>query len=341
MSARTRRPREILMAHGSGGRLTQDLVREIFLSRLNNSALAPLEDAACLTIGGERLAFTTDSFVVTPIVFPGGDLGKLAVCGTVNDLAVMGARPVALSAGFVMEEGLPFATIERLVDSMALACKEAGVAIVTGDTKVVERGACDQVFINTAGIGALDGPLPEGGQCVRAGDRVLISGPIADHGTAVLSARNDLRFESTIESDCAQVWGLVRDLLQAVSGVRWMRDPTRGGVATVLNELVAGRSIGIELLEEAIPVRAGVRALTDILGLDPLYVASEGRVVVVVDQASAGPALNALRAHPQGRYAAEIGRVVDEAAGTLVLRTRVGGRRILDLLSGEQLPRIC
>ncbi len=341
MSDRTGRPDEILLAHGSGGKMTQDLVRSLFVSRFGNPVLAPLEDAARLEIGSVRIAFTTDSFVVSPITFPGGDLGKLAVCGTVNDLAVMGARPIALSAGFLLEEGLPMTDLERLVDSMRDACEEVGVSIVTGDTKVVERGGLDRVFINTAGVGLLEDPLPTGSASVRPGDRVLISGTIADHGMAVLSVRNDLRFETPIESDCAPVWGMVKPLLAGVPGVRWMRDPTRGGVATTLNELVQDSAFGIELDEESIPMKPGVRALAEILGLDPLYVASEGRILVVVAPERAGAALDLLRRHPQGGGSAEIGRIVASPPGLLTLRTRIGGTRILDLLSGEQLPRIC
>jgi hydrogenase expression/formation protein HypE len=341
MSERTGRPDEILLSHGSGGRLTQELVHALFLPRIGNPALAPLEDAARLTIGAQRLAFTTDSFVVSPIVFPGGNLGKLAVCGTVNDLAVMGARPVALSAGFLLEEGLPIQILETLIDSMREVCEEVGVPIVTGDTKVVEKGGLDRVFINTAGIGVLEEPLPSGASAVQPGDRVLISGTIADHGMAVLSVRNDLKFEAGIESDCAPVWGIVHSLLSCVPGVRWMRDPTRGGVATTLNELVQGSTFGIELNEESIPMKAGVRALAEILGLDPLYVASEGRFLAVIAGERAQDALELLRSHPSGAGAAEIGRVVPRPPGRLTLRTRVGGTRILDLLSGEQLPRIC
>lgn len=341
MSDARGRADEILLSHGSGGRLTQELVRSLFLPRLDNPALAPLEDAARLSIGSTRIAFTTDSFVVSPITFPGGDLGKLAVCGTVNDLAVMGARPLALSAGFLLEEGLQTAVLAQLVDSMNAVCDEVGVPIVTGDTKVVERGSLDRIFINTAGIGLLEDPLPEGASAVVPGDCVLVSGTIAEHGMAVLSVRNDLRFETPIESDCAPVWRMVRSLLAAVPGVRWMRDPTRGGVATTLNELVEGRPFGIELDEAKIPVSPGVHALAEILGLDPLYVASEGRFLVVVAAGSASRALEILRSDPAGSSATEIGRVVEEPGGSLVLRTRIGGTRILDLLTGEQLPRIC
>jgi hydrogenase expression/formation protein HypE len=337
------RDREILLAHGSGGRMTQALVRDLFLPAFDNPALALLEDSARVDVGGgRRVAFTTDTFVVSPIFFPGGDLGKLAVCGTVNDLAVVGARPIALSAGFVLEEGLLIEDLERIVASMRRTAEDVGVAIVTGDTKVVERGACDRVFINTSGIGVLDPPLPTGVETVRRGDRVIVTGPLADHGMAVLAARNDLRFDATIESDCAPLYDLIRVVLAAIpEGVRWMRDPTRGGFGTVLNELAAGRSFGVEIDEDAIPFRAEVRALSEILGLDPLYVACEGRAVIVVDAMCEERALSALRAHPLGREAVGAGRIVSDPAGRVILKTSIGGRRIVEVPSGEQLPRIC
>ncbi len=331
----------ILLAHGAGGRMTGRLVREIFLRHFSNEALARLEDAACLSAGAARIAFTTDSFVVTPIVFPGGDLGKLSICGTVNDLAVMGARPIALSAGFVIEEGLPMATLDRIAASMQAVCAEIGVPVVTGDTKVVERGSCDQVFINTAGVGLLEEPLPQGAAAVRPGDRVIVSGGIADHGIAVMAARNDLRFETTIESDCAPVLSATRALLESGAAVRWMRDPTRGGIATTLCELTSGAPFAIEIAEERIPLRPAVLALAEILGLDTLYVPSEGRFLAVVDAADVDRALAALRADPAGRESVEIGEVIADPPGRLLLRTRIGGHRILDMLTGDQLPRIC
>jgi len=334
--------REILLAHGGGGRMTHALVRDLFLHAFDNPALAPLEDAARIDVTSGSIAFTTDSFVVSPVVFPGGDLGKLAVCGTVNDLAVCGARPIALSAGFLLEEGLPMPLLESIVASMRRTCEEVGVKIVTGDTKVVERGGLDQIFINTAGIGVLAPPLPSGAATVRPGDCILVSGPLADHGMAVLSARNELRFDTTIESDCAPLWDLICALLAAVpNGVRWMRDPTRGGFGTVLNELAAGRDFGIEIEEAAVPFRPEVRALSEILGIDPLYVACEGRVVVVVEPGSAELALATMRSHPLGREATQTGRIVCDPAGRVVLRTRIGGTRIVEVPSGEQLPRIC
>lgn len=335
--------REILLAHGSGGRMTQALVRDLFLPAFDNPALAMLEDAARVEVGGgRRIAFTTDTFVVSPIFFPGGDVGKLAICGTVNDLAVVGARPVALSAGFVIEEGLPMGDLERVVASMRKTAEEAAVAIVTGDTKVVERGACDRLFINTSGIGVLDPPLPTGIDSVRPGDSVIVTGPLGDHGMAVLVARNDLRFDTAIKSDCAPLHDLIHALLDWMpDGVRWMRDPTRGGVGTVLNELAAGHAFGVELEETRIPFRPEVRALAEILGLDPLYIACEGRAAIIVDGALAEGALRLLRSHPLGRDAAIVGRIVPAPPGRVVMKSAIGGTRMIEVPTGEHLPRIC
>lgn len=341
MRERRRSEDLILLAHGSGGRLTHRLVRDLFLRHFANDLLAPLEDAARLSVGGVRLAFTTDSFVVTPISFPGGDLGKLSICGTVNDLAVMGARPIALSAGFVIEEGFPIDRLDAIAASMQAVCVEVGVSIVTGDTKVVERGGCDQLFINTAGVGVLEEPLPQGAGAVRPGDQVIVTGSLADHGIAVMAARNDLGFDARIESDCAPIVSAARALLESGIPVRWMRDPTRGGLATTLNELTAGAPFAIEIDEDRIPVRREVQALSDILGLDPLYVPSEGRFVAVVEGSSADRALAALQSDPAAREAAVIGAILADPPGRLLLRTRVGGGRILEMLTGDQLPRIC
>lgn len=331
----------ILLGHGSGGRLSHRLIKELFLPAIGGEKLAPLADAAILPQSPGELAFTTDSFVVTPVEFPGGDLGRLAVCGTVNDLAVMGARPLYLSAGFLIEEGLPLDLLQRLLGSMRAAAEEAGVEIVTGDTKVVEHGACDQLFINTSGIGRLEEPRWHGLGAVRPGDRVIVSGTIGDHGLAVLACRNDLHFESPIRSDCAPLWTLVDSLRRGGIGVRWMRDPTRGGLGTTLNELVEDQPFGVRLEETAISVRPEVRALADILGLDPIYVANEGKLVAVVPAESEGAALATLRAHPLGAEAVVIGTVVADHPGRVVLATRVGGTRLVDMLTGDQLPRIC
>jgi len=334
-------PDRILLGHGSGGRLSHDLVRDVFLSAFGGTHLPLLEDSARLQIGGARLAFTTDSFVVSPLAFPGGDLGRLAVCGTVNDLAVLGARPLFLSAGFLIEEGLPWETLTAQVESMRRAAAEAGVEIVTGDTKVVERGALDQLFINTSGIGLLEEPFWPGAAGVRPGDRVLVSGTIGDHGLAVMACRNDLQFETTIESDCAPLWEMIDALRQGGIAVRWMRDPTRGGLGTTLNELVEGRDFGIVLEEDALPVRASVQALADILGLEPMYAANEGKVVSVVAAEQAEAALAILRGHPLGAEAAIIGSVQPGDPGRVVMATRAGGTRIVGMLTGDQLPRIC
>jgi len=332
----------VTLAHGSGGVLSHELVRDLFLPHLANPALTPLGDSALVgELGPGQVAMTTDSYVVQPLFFPGGDIGKLAVCGTVNDLAVAGARPVALSAGFILEEGLPLETLERVVGSMAETAHAAGVPIVTGDTKVVERGAADGLFINTAGLGVVDPGLNLGAAHLRPGDRILINGTVGDHGMAVMVQREGLSFSSALESDCAPLHDLIAAALEAAPGqVRAMRDATRGGLVTVLNEW-AGAGVGIEVEEEAIPVRGEVRAISEMLGLDPLYAANEGKVVLGVTPEAAEGTLAALRGHPLGREAALIGRVTDEHAGRVALRTPLGTRRVLEMLTGAQLPRIC
>ena len=332
----------VLLAHGGGGRLTQRLVRDLFAASFANPALAPLHDGAVLELDGARLALSTDSFVVSPRFFPGGDIGSLAVHGTVNDLAMCGARPVALTAGFVIEEGLEMEELARIVASMRGAAAAAAVAIVAGDTKVVERGKGDGLFINTTGIGLVPDGIAIAPDRARAGDVVLVSGSIAEHGIAILSVREGLDFETALVSDSAPLHELVAALLAAAGdAVHVMRDPTRGGVASVLNEIAEAARAGIRLAEAAIPVREPVRGACEILGLDPLYVANEGKLVAIVAPEAAGAALAALRGHPLGRDAAAIGEVVAEHPGRVVLRSRVGGSRIVDLLSGEQLPRIC
>jgi hydrogenase expression/formation protein HypE len=331
----------ILLGHGSGGRLSHRLIQELFLPAFGGEHLAPLADAACLEFGSEHLAFTTDSFVVTPVEFPGGDLGRLAVCGTVNDLAVMGARPLFLSAAFLLEEGVEMDLLRRLVASMRAAAEEAGVEIVTGDTKVVDRGGLDRVFINTAGIGRLEEPRFAGRNAILPGDRILLNGTLGDHGLAVMACRNDLHFESPIVSDCAPLWRLVELLRAGGVSVRWMRDPTRGGLGTTLNELVEGMDFGVRLEEADVPVRPEVQALADILGLDPLYVANEGKLTAVVPAADEAGALALLRGHPLGRDACAIGTIVSDAPGRVHLHTHIGGSRIVDMLTGDQLPRIC
>ena len=364
----------ILLAHGSGGQLSHELVERVFARHFDNPILAELNDAAIIKVPGFRfqveqagccaisgspdaqpvtdnlqpatshlkLAFTTDSYVISPLFFPGGDIGKLAICGTVNDLAVTGAQPRYLSAGFIIEEGLPLKTLERVVISMAETARGAGIQIVTGDTKVVNHGAADGLFINTAGVGFVPPGRHLGPSRLRPGDTILISGTIGDHGMAVMMEREGLQFSSSLVSDCAPLNGLIADLLAACpDAVRCMRDPTRGGVVSTLNEWAGAANIGIEIDETAIPLRDEVRGACEVLGLDPLYVANEGKVIVAVDPAYAETAISTLQAHPLGREAAIVGRITKGHPGRVVLRTMLGAQRILDMLVGEQLPRIC
>jgi hydrogenase expression/formation protein HypE len=337
------RPRDelVTLAHGSGGKATRALVEGLFLEELRNPYLEPLGDSALIGLDGARLAFTTDSYVVKPVFFPGGDIGELAVNGTVNDLAVAGARPLALSAGFVVEEGFAVADLRRIAASMARAAAAAGVAVATGDTKVVERGKGDGVYVNTAGLGLVPDGVALGPERVRPGDRVLVSGTLGDHGMAVLVARGDLDLEVDLASDTAPVHGLAQRLLELGDAVRWMRDPTRGGLATALNELAAQAGLAVTLDEEALPLRPAVVGACELLGIDPLYVASEGRLLAVVDADAAGEALHALRAEPVGADAALVGRIEAEPEGLVLLETQLGGRRIVDMLVGDPLPRIC
>jgi hydrogenase expression/formation protein HypE len=333
----------ILMAHGSGGQLSHDLVEQFFLKHFHNPTLAGLDDAAVLppTLPAARLALTTDSYVIHPLFFPGGDIGKLAVCGTVNDLAMRGAQPLYLTAGFILEEGLPLKDLERVVASMAATAKTANVQIVAGDTKVVERGSADGLFINTAGVGLVPDGVDISGADARPGDAVIVSGTIGDHGMAVMSRREGLTFSTALVSDCAPLNGLVAALLKASPNVHCLRDPTRGGLATALNELARRSGVGVEIEETRIPVRDAVRGLCELLGLDPLYVANEGKLVAVVAAEEAEAALAALRAHEYGAEAAIIGQVTANHPGRLVMRTALGARRVVDMLVGEQLPRIC
>ncbi|EME52254.1 hydrogenase expression/formation protein HypE [Amycolatopsis decaplanina] len=335
------REERITLAHGSGGKATQTLIEGVFLEAFRNPLLEPLEDAAALTISGSRLALTTDSFVVSPLFFPGGDIGDLAVNGTVNDLAVSGAEPRYLTAGFILEEGFPVTDLVRIVETMKSAADAAGVAIVTGDTKVVQRGKVDGCYINTAGVGVIDHPHRLGVATVEPGDAVIVSGPIGDHGITVMLARGELDIEADLRSDTAPVHGLVAALLAETPGVRAMRDATRGGVATVLNEMARAADVAVVIDEERIPARAQVRGASELLGIDPLYVACEGRIVVVVDGEQAETALAAMRAHPLGSQAAIIGRIKADPPGLVLLNTTFGGTRICDLLVGDPLPRIC
>ena len=330
----------VTLAHGAGGKATRALVEGLFVEELGNPLLEPLGDSAFVEANGSRLAFTTDSYVVKPIFFPGGDIGELAVNGTVNDLAVAGAVPVALSAGFVVEEGFPVADLRRIAASMAAAASAVGVPVATGDTKVVERGHGDGVYVNTAGVGIV-GDVQVGPERVRRGDRVLVSGTLGDHGMAVMIARGELDLEVELESDTAPVHGLTRALLELGPAVHWLRDPTRGGLATALNELAQATELAVVLEEAALPLRPAVVGACEILGIDPLYVANEGKVVAIVAPDAAERALAALRAHPLGAEAALIGEVQTDPAGLVVLETALGGSRIVDMLVGDPLPRIC
>lgn len=335
---------KVLLAHGSGGRLMHELVQDLFLRYLGNSLVGARDDAAVWSmpgLGAGRLAVTTDSYVVSPIFFPGGDIGKLAVCGTVNDLAMVGAEPLVLTAGFILEEGLSLSDLKRVVVSMAEAAREAGVAVAAGDTKVVDRGKADQIFINTAGVGRVRDDAHLSGANARPGDVVLVSGPVGEHGLAVLSVREGLKFSFPLASDCAALNGLVAEMLSCGGVLRCLRDPTRGGLATTLNEIALQSGVGIEIEEAAVPVSEGVRAACELLGLDPLYAACEGRLVAIASPESEALLLETLRRNRLGRQAARIGLVTASPAGRVVLETAYGGRRILDMLSGAQLPRIC
>ena len=331
----------ILLGHGSGGKLSAELLRDVFLPALGNPLLNRLEDQATLTLNGTRLAFTTDSFVVKPLFFPGGDIGSLAVHGTVNDLAMGGARPVALSAAFILEEGFPVADLRRIVQSMAAAAARVGVPIVAGDTKVVEKGSGDGVFITTTGIGMVAAGVELSASYARPGDAIILSGAIGDHGIAILTQREGLELESAVESDSAPLNTLVECILGVTTAVRCMRDPTRGGLASTLNEIAAQSQVGIGIEEVAIPVHDTVRGACELLGLDPLYVANEGKLVAVVPAEVAGAVVTAMRAHPLGANAVVVGHVVALHPGLVTMRTAFGTTRMVDLLAGGQLPRIC
>lgn len=334
----------VLLGHGSGGRLSSDLVTRLFLPALGNEVLNRLEDQATCALPGlaaARLAITTDSFVVRPIFFPGGDIGRLAVHGTVNDLAVGGATPLFLAAAFILEEGLPLDDLRRIVTSMKTAADEAGVTVVAGDTKVVDRGKGDQIFITTTGVGLVPDGRALSIAAARPGDRVVVSGTIGDHGMAIMSVREGLEFETALESDTAALHGLADAMLRSCDGIRVMRDPTRGGVSSALNELAAASRVGVELVETAIPLRDAVKAACEILGLDPLYVANEGKLIAVVAADQADHLVGVMRQHPLGRDAAIIGEIVTGHPGAVVMRSVAGGSRMVPMLAGEQLPRIC
>ena len=330
------------MGHGSGGKMSQELIQRLFLPPFDNEALRAGNDAAVVASqGAARLAVSTDSHVVWPLVFPGGDIGRLAVCGTVNDLAMMGARPLYLTAGFILEEGLDVDLLRRVVASMQEAAAEAGVQIVAGDTKVVQRGKADGLYINTAGVGLLDGARQISGQGAQPGDVVILSGPMGDHGIAVLQARGELGFETDVQSDVAPLNGLVAAMLDAADGVHVLRDPTRGGVATTLNEIAKQSGVAIVLEEAALPVRPAVMAASELLGFDPLYIANEGRLLACVGAEDAEAVLAAMRATPYGEEAVIIGRVREQPAARVLMRTAIGSTRVVEVLAGEMLPRIC
>jgi hydrogenase expression/formation protein HypE len=338
--------RQIVLGHGSGGKLTADLIEQVFLPAFQNPVLNKLDDQAVFHVGSARLAFTTDSFVVTPIFFPGGDIGKLAVYGTVNDLAMCGARPLYLSAAFILEEGLAVDDLRRVVESMRIATAEAGVELATGDTKVVNRGKGDQMFITTSGIGVIESGINISADRARPGDQIILSGHAGDHGMAIMSQRENLEFEGAITSDCAALQGLVASMLDTppaagLEFVHTLRDPTRGGVATTLNEIAKRAGVGMAIQERSIPVRESVRGACEILGLDPLYVANEGKLLAVIAADRAQAVLSQMRQHPLGRDAAIIGEVVADHPGMVLMKTQIGGTRVLDVMFGEQLPRIC
>ncbi|CAN7791538.1 hydrogenase expression/formation protein HypE [Caballeronia sp. LjRoot34] len=340
------RDKTINLAHGGGGRAMRDLIEDVFVTAFDNPALAALEDQAVFPLAalaqhGDRLAFTTDSYVVDPLFFPGGDIGALAVSGTVNDLAMSGAKPLFLSCGMVIEEGLSVEILRRVAVSMQRIAIEAGVSIVTGDTKVVERGSADKLFINTAGIGVVPAGINLSSRRAQAGDAVIVNGFLGDHGAAILVARQQLALQSGIASDCAPLASLVEAMLDACWDIHCLRDATRGGVATVLNEFALSSGVAICIREAALPIREEVKGACELLGLDPLYLANEGKLVALVPAHAAQDVLSAMQGHPAGRHAAVIGEVVAEPAGIVVLQTVFGGKRIVDMLVGEQLPRIC
>ncbi|WKZ17886.1 MAG: hydrogenase expression/formation protein HypE [Candidatus Jettenia sp. CY-1] len=331
----------ILLSHGSGGKLSYQLIHEIFLKAFNNEFLSPLNDQAIFNLPTSRLAFTTDSYVVNPIFFPGGDIGKLSVCGTVNDLAVGGAEPLYLSASFIIEEGILIEELRMIVDSMAQTANHVKVKIITGDTKVVERGKGDKLFINTSGIGIVKDGIHLSPLLIKPGDAILVSGHLGDHGIAIMCHREGIQMESPVQSDCAALHELVQDVISRSPGIRAMRDPTRGGLATTLNELAVSSGCGMIIREEDIPIKEEVKGACEILGFDPLYLANEGKLIAIVSKDLADTVLEAMRKNPLGKDASIIGTVVDEPRGKVLLETSIGNRRILDMLSGEQLPRIC
>jgi hydrogenase expression/formation protein HypE len=333
---------QIVMGHGSGGRMSHSLITKVFQQAFDNPALNAGDDAARIELAaGHPLAISTDAHVVWPLFFPGGDIGRLAVCGTVNDVAMLGARPMYLTASFILEEGLPVQTLQRVVESMVAAAEEAGIAIVAGDTKVVQKGKADGLYISTTGIGTILPGVEISGNNARPGDQVLVSGPIGDHGIAVLAARGELGFDAEVQSDVAPLNHLVQAILDASPHVHVLRDPTRGGLATTLNEIARQSGVCVMLDEGAIPIRRAVASASEMLGFDPLYIANEGKLVVFVDPEDATLVLEAMRAQPYGAEAVIIGSVEPEPENRVLMRTSIGSTRIVDMLSGEMLPRIC
>ncbi|HAW60301.1 MAG TPA: hydrogenase expression/formation protein HypE [Actinobacteria bacterium] len=332
---------KILLAHGSGGKLMHDLIKQLFLKKFNNPILAKLDDMAALDLGNAKVAFTTDTYVVDPLFFPGGDIGKLAICGTVNDLVMSGAIPKYISAAFIVEEGLSFTELEGILKSMAEAAKEAGVAVVTGDTKVVEKGGADKLFINTAGVGIIPDDVDISGSNAKPGDKVILSGTIGDHGIAVMSHREGLKFKTTLTSDCAPLNQLVAEMLKASKKIRCLRDPTRGGLASTLNEFADQSRVGIVVEEQLVPIKEEVLGACEMLGYDPFHIANEGKLVAIVAPKDAEKLVAVMRGNKYGKDATVIGEVVDEPRGKVMVKTVIGATRILDMLVGEQLPRIC
>ncbi|MEI6140319.1 MAG: hydrogenase expression/formation protein HypE [Mariniphaga sp.] len=334
---------KILLSHGNGGRLMQELIADLFLKNFGNKRIEDQSDSAILSIDSHEIAFTTDSFVIDPLFFPGGNIGKLAVCGTVNDLSVSGAEPMFISVSLIIEEGFPIKELEVIVKSLAEEARKAKVEIVTGDTKVVNKGKCDKLFINTAGIGRVRPQKNMTGrtQNIKPGDVIIVNGTIGDHGMAVMNARESFNFKTPVESDCACLDQLIHEVLDQTSSVRFMRDATRGGVATVLNELTAKIPYGIEIEEDAIPISRGVKAMCELLGFDPLYIANEGKVILVVPEKESALIMEIMRKNILGIESSIIGQVVQDHPGKVVLKTATGGKRIIDVLTGDQLPRIC
>lgn len=333
--------KSVLLAHGGGGKLTQQLIQKMILPQFQNEFLQPLHDGAILSVNGSRLAFTTDSYVINPIFFPGGDIGSLAVNGTINDLAMCGAEPRYLSAALIIEEGFPMEQLWKVILSMKQAAEHAGALLVTGDTKVVDRGKGDKIFINTSGIGIIGEGIFITPQRAQVGDKIIINGPIAQHGIAVMSVREGIEFETEIRSDTAALHGLVGEMLKVNKDIHVLRDPTRGGVASALNEIASSAKIGIAVHEEDIPIREDVKGACEILGIDPLYVANEGKVIAFVHPLAVDAVLDVMHHHPLGKDAVIIGEVVEGHPGIVVMKTVIGGSRIVDMLTGEQLPRIC